>query len=238
MKLGRGVIPIALALLVGLVVMTGVRADPSGATLTPGSSERAPLGSPGSLAVQAGNVTELNISGTSITQSWAAFYGEVSGSITLEDANGNKFYDWTAANPQGEVYAARVSSITWSNVRCANDTEISNENTALNMGSAADNITNTFTSTTHPQFYVGSVNIAANSCKATNAYVNGASQTTDFYNVLLSDGTGNIIYTSILDPDTTGFDGDTHDFELLVGEDGHGAAAGTTTTYYFWVELN
>jgi len=235
--MGRGVIALVIALGLVLALAVGVRAEPSGATLTPGASERAQLGSPESLQVQAGNVTELNISGTSITQSWAGFYGDVTGTIVLEDANGNKFYDWTAANPQGEVYAARVSSITWSNVRCANSTEIANENTALNMGSSADNITNTFNSNTHPQFYVGSVNIAANSCSATNAYVNGAAQSSDFYNVLLSDGTGNIIYTAILDPDTTGFDGDTHDFELLVGEDGHGAAAGTTTTYYFWVEI-
>jgi len=235
--MGRGVIALVIALGLVLALAVGVRAEPSGATLTPGASERGSPASPESLQVQAGNVTELNISGTSITQSWAGFYGDVTGTIVLEDANGNKFYDWTAANPQGEVYAARVSSITWSNVRCANSTEIANENTALNMGSSADNITNTFNSNTHPQFYVGSVNIAANSCSATNAYVNGAAQTGDFYNVLLSDGTGNIIYTAILDPDTTGFDGDTHDFELLVGEDGHGAAAGTTTTYYFWVEI-
>lgn len=234
--MGRGVL--ALVVLGLLLMAYGVAAQPSGATLTPGVSGRAPEASPGSLAVQAGNVTELNISGTSVTQSWAGFYGNVSGNIVLEDANGNKFYDWTAASPQGEVYAARVNSINWANVRCANSTEIANENSNLNMGSSADNITNTFSSTNHPEFYVGSVDIAANTCKSTNPYVNGAAQTSDFYNVLLSDGSGNIIYTSILDPNKVGFDGRTHDFELLVGEDGHGAAAGTTTTYYFWVELS
>ncbi len=231
---GRGVLALFVALAVFALPL--VAAEPSGATLTTGTSSRASLPGAGTLAVQAGNVTELNITGKSITSSWAGFYGEVSGTIVLEDANGNKFYDWTAASPQGEVYAARVNTITWSNVRCANASEIAAENTALNMGSKADNITNTFSSTTHPAFYVGSVSITANSCKSTNAYVNSASSTS-FYNVLLSDGTGNIIYTSILEQDATGFDGKTHDFELLVGEDGHGAAAGTTTTYYFWVEL-
>ena len=235
---GRGVLigVITLLLLIGFGV-SGVKAEPSGATVDQVSSSRGAAASPGQLEVQAGNVTELNISGTSITQSWAGFYGNVTGTIVLEDASGNTFYDWSAASPQGEVYASRVNSITWSNVRCANSTEISDENTNLNMGTAADNITNTFSSQSHPQFYVGSVSISANTCKSTNPYVNSASQTTDFYNVLLSDGSGNIIYTSILDPDTTGFNGNNYDFELLVGEDGHGAAAGTTTTYYFWVEL-
>jgi len=212
-------------------------AQPSGANITEIQSSRRQNPAPQTLEVQAGNVTEVNIYAVSITNSWSGVYGNVTGVLILADSNNNTFYDWTVASPQGEVYASRTSSIDWANVRCANATEIADENANLNMGSYADNITNTFNKQNHPSFYVGSVGIAANTCKSTNAYNASGSQDTLFYNILLSDGSGNIIYTSILEQDAEGFDSRTHDFELLLGEDGHGAAAGTTTTYYFWVEI-
>ncbi len=46
----------------------------------------------------------------------------------------------------------------------------------------------------------------------------------------------NIIFTSLLEQNLAGFDNKTHDFEMLVLEDGHGTNV-ATTTYYFWLEL-
>ena len=45
-----------------------------------------------------------------------------------------------------------------------------------------------------------------------------------------------VIFTSIIDEDVLGFDGRTHDFEMIVLEDGRGTDT-ATTTYYFYVEL-
>ncbi len=236
--MGRGLAWIAIAVLVlsAIAFVKLASAEPTGGTVNVVGSSRKSAASPGSTAVAAGNVTEVTISGTTVTQSWAGFYGNVTGTIVLADSNDNTFYDWSVTSPQGEVYASRSNSITWSNIQCASDTEIATENTNLNMGSAADNITNTFNQQSHPAFYVGTVSIAANTCKSTNAYNESGSQNSDFYNVLLSDGS-NIVYTAILEQDANNFKGTTSDFELLVGEDGHGAAGGTTTTYYFWVEI-
>jgi hypothetical protein len=60
-----------------------------------------------------------------------------------------------------------------------------------------------------------------------------------FDEVLLTDGSAapqNIIYTSILNQDTVGFDGGTHDFEMIVLENGASGKA-TATNYYFYLEL-
>lgn len=56
--------------------------------------------------------------------------------------------------------------------------------------------------------------------------------------VALADGNGdgNIVYTAILEQNYAGFDGRSHDFELIVGEDGHGTNI-AISTYFFYVEL-
>ena len=56
-----------------------------------------------------------------------------------------------------------------------------------------------------------------------------------FDEVLMSDGV-NTIFASLLEDDAVGFDGATHDFEMLVLEDGHETDT-SASTYYFWVEL-
>lgn len=59
-----------------------------------------------------------------------------------------------------------------------------------------------------------------------------------FREVVLADdyGNGNIVYTAILEDDYKGFDNVTHDFQMIVGEDGHGTDT-ATSNYYFYVEL-
>lgn len=56
--------------------------------------------------------------------------------------------------------------------------------------------------------------------------------------ILLADaaGTGNVVYTAILEQNYVGFDSKPHDFQMIVGENGHGTDV-TATPYYFYVEL-
>jgi hypothetical protein len=63
----------------------------------------------------------------------------------------------------------------------------------------------------------------------------GVKSTTNFAEVLLSD-TSNMIYTSVLEQKAVGFDNRPHDFEMLVGENGHGGDM-NPTTYFFYLEL-
>lgn len=110
----------------------------------------------------------------------------------------------------------------------------------------------------HPQFWVANQSVAASDCAVATLYNSTYQPSADFKEVLLSDNVnvpvtpgssteGFVIYTAIISHtinpfgDSDGFDGRYYDFEMLVGEDGHGAetgSTGTTSTYWFYLELD
>ncbi|RMD45544.1 hypothetical protein D6829_02055 [Candidatus Pacearchaeota archaeon] len=235
---------------------------PFGANLSVVSSSRSPADSPTSVQAQAGNVTELNIQGFSITQSWQGYFGNVTGTIQLTDANDNVFYNWSDASPQGEIYASTNDSIAWSYVQCFNFTADGTyaEDTAqagatslhgknltqleseFNISSRdVDGVNETFNlkgAGTHDPFYTGNLAFSEGECQNTRIFTDaGTGENNKFEEVLLYEPTTRaVIFTAILDEDILGFDGRTHDFEMMVLEDGHGTDT-STTTYYFYVEL-
>jgi len=200
-------------------------------------SERANLsGSPTGIEVRAGNLTQLIINSTVLTNSWQGYYGTVGGVFYLKDSSGAAMYDWSITQPTGEIYATRAIDVNFADINCSSSLEVSNEEAFIGQESTgADSVRNTFSKNTHPGFGVGSVLINANSCNATNLYVNRGVQDSNFFEVLLSDGASNIVYTALLDPNETGFDNKTYDFEMLVGENGNDEA---TTKYYFFLEIS
>jgi len=199
-----------------------------------------------SVNAEAGNVTELLITGVSQTKRWQGYYGNVSGTIILEDAQGNRFYDWSAAEPQGEVYASVNQTITWTTVECAptdNATYLAEWNAFYNITPEDDDAINlTYNYTDHNTFYTGTTTLTG--CPTTYTFVNNVGQHGDFPAVLLtSDTNGTMIFTSILEDDTdgiraslVGFDSAEHDFQLLVAEDGS-AGNDAVTEYFFWIEI-
>lgn len=225
-----------------LAVMGIVSALPTGpeGTLTPISSSRYSTAAGKTLGAIAGNVTELNLNATSVTQTWQGYFGNITGRIVLGDSSNNTMYDWNLASPQGEIYATRKVTVpVWSSIQCAGLTEVDAEDTALGTtGAAADSVNKTFSNaTSFTTFYVGSVTIdqGAQDCYATHLYNNTGVQSTNFAQVLLYDG-ADVVYTALLDQDAMGFDGRTHDFQMIVGEDGHNGDT-STTPYYFYLEL-
>jgi hypothetical protein len=220
-------------------------------TLTsPGSSRHI------SAAVQpreayAGNVTELIIDSLIISNGWQGYFGNVTGTITLDDANNNTMYDWVLANPSGEVYASISQVSDWDAVACAtpenisfieNDTYKFNTfpNGTLRPDSDVDGIDETFNNSFSGDFYVGSTRIQSSSgCMAAYLYVSDEyDETGTFTETLLLDETSqNLIFTSILQENSAvGFDGANHDFQMIVAENGHNGDE-ATTTYYFYVEI-
>jgi hypothetical protein len=194
---------------------------------------------PQSVFAQAGNVTELNIVGVSTTQTWQGYFGNVTGTIQLANSNDNMMYDWALADPEGEIYATRLDSVSWENIECFNWTENgswleSNFNIASDD---VDGVNETFNEYNHPVFYTNNIEIEMNSCMSTNIYDSSGISNNNYYDeVLLWDG-NDVIFTSLLEETSVlGFDGKDHDFEMLVLEDGHGTDL-DTTPYYFYVEL-
>ncbi len=231
-----------LATLIG--AMTMAKAEPLGpTTLSVVESSRRTNFPVATIEAQAGNVTELLINATTVTKAWAGYYGNVTGTITLDDARNNTLYKWDIDRVVGEIYAARSpADFSSASIRCANSTNVQSEETALNIGPAdRDGVNETFTYTTHPAFYVGSKFFAQDECNYTvSTYVNDQQDSARTFNeTLLYDATNDqIVYMAILANNQDGFkigSGDIYDFQMLVGEDGHGNTA--TTTYYFYVEL-
>jgi hypothetical protein len=217
----------------GITSVMGVQ----GATdINVGGSSRAPFtnSSSQSTPVQAGNVTELNISGSAITTHWAGFFGEISGTLTLENSAGDVFYNWSGLNSlSGEVFASASGAVDWGTIDCIDTAGIATLETALSISATdADRIENTYTSNAHPDFEVGGT--ALSGCNSTNAYVSSALDPSSFYQVLLADGSSNFVYTTLINESLTGFDSATHDFQLLVGE----SDAVGSTNLYFYIELN
>ena len=101
---------------------SAISLTPSGASVSPLAPQTAPSDSSGNNSAYAGNITYLGISGISVTQSWQGYFGNVSGAIILADNNNNAIYNWTLAEPSGEVYSSTNSSITWSSIQCFNFT--------------------------------------------------------------------------------------------------------------------
>jgi hypothetical protein len=221
----------------------------------------------------AGNVSELNFDGSTITRTYQGYIGNVTGSIVLGDASNNTLYDWTLASPQGEIYAVRSVTVpSWESVTCASQSELQNEDLRLNateltdedavnrtfvVGGAPDQTTRfSGANFSHPQFWTANQSMEAGTCAVATLYNSTSEPSPYFKEVLLSDNvntdpsTGFVIYTGIIshtfDPSNAdlaadGFDDRSYDFEMLVGEDGHGAQTGSTatsSTYWFYLELD
>jgi hypothetical protein len=214
---------------------------------------------PASHGAYAGNITELNISGISQTKHWQGYWGEVTGDIVLDDANNYTLYEWTDLEPEGEVYAAINSTIDWETIACFNlsgfEASGASDNNTLywenyfNMTyDDGDGIDETFDTSNHITFAVGDITIPASTCRNIFTYVDDAAQSDKFLEVLLQDQYGEIVFATIIEDDdqgnntdVIGYDGNTHDFQIIVAEDGTSWSGGSrntdTTPYYFYVDL-
>ncbi|MBW2972575.1 hypothetical protein KY359_06065 [Candidatus Woesearchaeota archaeon] len=232
-----------------IAIAAGLPEGPTTLTID-ATSRRTAVTSP-TLEAVAGNVTQLTVAGSTVTQTWQGYYGNVTGTVTLDDANNNTMYDWSLASPEGEIYASQAA-VTWTsgNVKCY-DLELSDGSYSAHvtlaeleasLGLASDDVDGvdeTFPeSTSYDSFYAGEYLIDA-TCPTTQTY-NGSEvkDANSFQEVLLYDNTSNeIVYAAIIEEtEPVGFNDQNWDFQMLVGEDGHNGDT-STTTYYFYVEL-
>ena len=116
-----------LVILFGVAISTpllvkGIQTDPLAPddAIKVWKSERMNISSYGARGTyaEAGNVTEITMNFTSVTQSWAGFFGNITGMLTLDDAQNYTFYDWVIHEPRGEIYASERSDVQWANITC------------------------------------------------------------------------------------------------------------------------
>jgi hypothetical protein len=233
---------IALALFFLLLQSHFALSAPSGPTITFVNNESKTPQPAALLNTSGGTITTVTLNVTSQNLRWKAYVGNITGTLTLDDASDNTIFDWALTEVNGEIYATRQqASINWTGINCSNSTHIELENVAMNHTNRDDNITATFSSQTHSAFYAGTSEILADTCHSVYTYVNSSSQQSYFEEVVLYDGTnvsnGNIVYATPLEKDVFGFDNETYDFQMILPERGLPTWTGSTA-YYFYVELN
>lgn len=240
--------------------------EPFGATLSPGNPNRSVADAAMNNSAYAGNITPIDITGYSITQTWQGYYGNVTGTITLSDSSDNVMYNWTLAFPSGEVYATTNNTISWPHMQCFNYTASGNitafnateveTDGAVNLGGVnltelearfginssrdVDGVNETFRfsgGTGHDQFFTNNLQFSTGECMSTRVFTNLGPVANSFQEALMYEHvTGSVVFASILENDMTGFNGRATDFEMLVLENGHGTNT-DATTYFFYVEL-
>lgn len=237
-----GLVLIAAFVLVIVLLSEVTSATPAGVTIIPIRNETSTPRAASFVNTTGGTIATVNLNGTTQNVRWKAFVGNVSGALTLDDAYGSTVYDWTVSAPSGEVYATRSSAtLNWSGISCANSTHLSGEDFSMNHTNRDDNITKTFSVKLHNPFYVGLVQIAQNACYSIHTYVNDTTQSTEFEEMALYDGTnltdGSVVFSTILEPDKYGYNNQTYDFQMILPERGIDGWS-SATAYYFYMELS
>ncbi|MBW6442647.1 hypothetical protein K0A97_02590 [Patescibacteria group bacterium] len=255
-----GILLIVSSIVLILSMTPFVFAEIQGAGVEEGSSTTAPIEAPGSHDAFAGNLTELVLHSFSTTKTWQGYFGNVSGTIRLADASSNIMYNWSQAHPRGQVYAStNGTGIEWLDIMCFNLTAAGtfgaetpntpggsglvsqnglNYTQLHNMfnipGYAGDGVNDTFISEDHRVFYTSSLEFNA-LCPTAKLLTYEAGEV--FQNVLLYEPTSrSVVFTALLEVEKLGFDNRSHDFQMVVLEDGRGTDI-DTTTYYFYLDI-
>ena len=231
------IITILLLGFLGLLVFSS--AIPTGPTEINITSNTTASGSSsgGMVNISGGYIAKLNVTATVQNPHWKAFVGWIEGSFVLNDATGSTIYDWSSGTTSGEVYATRTSgAINWNTITCADAGEILAEETAM-AHTGQDNISSTFSKTNDNVFNIaGSPQIAIDACSSQNAFVSNSSNDATFEEIIVHDGT-NIVYASIIEDASQGYDGNNYDFQMLIPENGSSGFTGATA-YYLYVEIS
>lgn len=188
---------------------------------------------------EGGNISIVNLNGSSLTDRWAGYFGNISGAnIYLTDAAGgttNYLYTWAVAgeNQTGEVCVSTLDTFPFSTATTATGADI---DTAWGFSGGADIGASTYTgSTCTLTFEEQGVTVAntGNVSHATNS---------TFYSCVIGDGAAvaapdDLAFCVNLQPTGgTNYLGSTAEYELIVPTNDSTPTA--LTTYYFFIEIN
>lgn len=193
----------------------------------------------GSIDATAGYIYEYNLSTTEKSYRWVGLWGNVSGSVQLQDGT-NTFYSWAVSTvTAGSILYALTDAtgIDPTDFGLFNSTYLSQTDTAYGyLDSVSDSVTNTYT---------GASSFDSPS-RQTNIDVNSTSVGSWTNYVIRADGTdyeigstNEVVWAVSINPAQSAFDGGLADYELLIPENEEaGDGEGTATSYYLWIELN
>ncbi|MFH0874683.1 MAG: hypothetical protein V1859_02010 [archaeon] len=235
---------LAMVVCFAAIISAVMAVEPEGASITYISNSTKNATAPSSRNDSKGTITTLTLSAIQQNYKWKAYVGNVTGTLVLQDSSSYSIYEWTAlSNPSGMIYITRDNSITWPQVKCANQTTIALEQENLNHSvTASDNINHTFSYTAHQSFYVGDVHIDNSTCKSVATWINNSLQSvnedSNFQEILLQDDS-NLVYAAVVEQNSFSYrnDNSTYDFQALVADSALPGVTGQST-YYFYIEIS
>ena len=186
-------------------------------------------GTAGNVITEGGNISAVNVNSASLTDKWAAFYGNVSGSINLTNGAASVYsWSWTAVSGGEVCVSTATSSANFGAAMTA--AAAATVNSVYSLGTAADNATNTFTATNCTLNFT-----QANIVSAPYVKHSGVSS---FFTCAVRDGVAsakaNHLFCTNITSTGTAFNGQSANYELMVP-----TTPGTgTEQYYFYQELN
>ena len=222
---------VSLLVLAGAtILLTSMAASqsPSAATVDAGSGQNDSASSSPTVTAQGGNVTSANITVDSITNKWSAFYGQLTATERLSDASGNNFYKWTVDNPTATgswIYAVPTSNGAPTSLSNISDVNTFFSGLSGSFTSGADKASATFNSTQDMD--------GVTSAPVANTYVDGVGPSDTFSSGIVQDGSSNPVYLAEVQQDSTGFNGNANDFQLLVGV----GESTSTQSYDFYAKI-
>lgn len=181
---------------------------------------------------EGGNITIANLNGSSLTDRWAGYFGNVSGDILLTDnASGTAayLYSWSWNSSFGGVVCASTNSfINRVNITGASGADI---DIAWGFGAVADSGANTFNGS--------NCSLAFDSTYISNASYADTGPAGGFvtcaYKSTSTPAKNQMFFCSNITYDGLLYNGGKGDFELIVPT---AYGIGVTETYYFYVNLN
>ena len=223
----KKILTIIAFIAIGLLLVGYATAATPGDAAVSSSANRGEysMSSSDTVSVEAGNITYAALASNMSTYRWAGLLGSVSGNIILGDSGNHQLFNWSASAV--EVYASTASSITWSSLADATNSDMATLASYLTSGS--DNYSATFTG--------GVQGIGSNIFSSlTSDYATTLSTGATTWQTYSLKSGSDLVWAGKVVSDGTGFDGSLYDYQMILPEDG---TAGNTaaTSYNLWVEL-
>jgi len=210
-----------------------------GANVTAGTPVTLGSGAVGSVEAWGGNITAVNLSISSTTMHWQAFYGNVTAGLRLASNQSGTMYtvkSWTVDNLRGVVFASRGNNVDFSAVASADPTLDSLDTAFPFLASANDRANNTGADNANPAMQVGPYTISANTRPIIQT--SNSSNPLAWTQVILNDGDQNVAthYLFAVPINATGvaYDNSPANYQIIVPAN---ASVGTSVTYYFYGEI-
>ena len=194
----------------------------------------------GNVTTEGGNITYVNVGANSLTDRWAAFYGNVTGGLVLRDNTNTTaaVFQWNSWNASagGVVCASQDSELAWIDLLAITGNEIDVYEMSFDPG-ASDSATNTLTDLSDD---CTAMNFGENLMSVASGYVKhttGQYWTCAFYDVKsISPEIVTVpVYCTNITDGSLNFKAEPVNYEVMVptyfGPD-------TYTTYYFYAQLN